>query len=151
MFPDILQPRLDAGRVILDFTRFVADERLSRLHRGLPYATLRPCMLAAEYFHADDMLAAVRIEHQAFYHRAFNHEALCAPRPYPQLTKPISLMSLDFPSASSELYRRYPFFISTARERQTLFERAPDFRGRPQQMQGHLRPFGDCGITQLAG
>src|ERR1700744_5381926 len=95
VFPDILQPRLDAGRVILDFTRFVADERLSRLHRGLPYATLRPCMLAAEYFHADDMLAAVRIEHQAFYHRAFNHRALCPPRPYPQLTKPISLMSLD--------------------------------------------------------
>jgi N-acyl amino acid synthase FeeM len=58
VFSDILQPRLDAGRIILGFTRFVADERLSRLHSGLPYATLRPCMLAAEYFHADEMLVA---------------------------------------------------------------------------------------------
>lgn len=152
VFPDILQPRIDAGRVVLDFTRFVADERLSRLHRGLPYATLRPCMLAAEYFHADDMLAAVRREHQAFYQRAFNHQALCAPRPYPQLTKPISLMSLDFPSAAGELYRRYPFFLSTARERQMLFERAPAPANRgDQQIQGHRPPFGGCTMTQLAG
>jgi N-acyl-L-homoserine lactone synthetase len=152
VFPDILQPRLDAGRVILDFTRFVADERLSRLHRGLPYATLRPCMLAAEYFHADDMLAAVRIEHQAFYHRAFNHQPLCAPRPYPQLTKPISLMSLDFPTAARELYRRYPFFLSTERERQMLFQRSPASIGRgDKQMQGHTAPFGGRNVAQFAG
>ena len=113
VFPDVLQPLLDAGRVIIDSTRFVADEKLSRLHRGLPYATLRPCMLAAEYFHADDMLAAVRVEHQAFYQRAFNHQVLCEARPYPQLAKPISLMSLHFPSAAERLYRRYPFFRST--------------------------------------
>ena len=61
VFPDVLQPLLDAGRVLINSTRFVADEKLSRLHRGLPYATLRPCMLAAEYFHADDLLAAVRV------------------------------------------------------------------------------------------
>jgi hypothetical protein len=152
VFPDILQPRIDAGRVILDFTRFVADERLSRLHRGLPYATLRPCMLAAEYFHADDMLAAVRIEHQAFYHRAFKHEPLCPPRPYPQLTKPISLMSLDFPSAAGDLYRRYPFFLSTERERQRLFERTAAQVGHgDKQMQGHLPPFGGRSIAQLVG
>ncbi len=37
---------------IIDSTRFVADEKLSRLHRGLPYATLRPCMLARRIFSA---------------------------------------------------------------------------------------------------
>ena len=41
VFPEALQPQLDTGKVIIDTTRFVADEKLSRLHRGLPYATLR--------------------------------------------------------------------------------------------------------------
>jgi Autoinducer synthase len=43
VFPEYLQPQLDAGKVIIDPTRFVADERLSRIHRALPYATLRRC------------------------------------------------------------------------------------------------------------
>jgi N-acyl-L-homoserine lactone synthetase len=123
VFPDLLQPKLDAGKVLVDSTRFVADEALSRLHRGLPYATLRLCMLAAEHFHADDLLAAVRAEHQAFYRRAFNHRLICEPRPYPQLAKPISLMTVHYPTAAGQLYRRYPFFRSTFLERRMLFER----------------------------
>ena len=123
VFPDLLQPKLDAGKVLVDSTRFVADEALSRLHRGLPYATLRLCMLAAEHFHADDLLAAVRVEHQAFYRRAFNHRLICEPRPYPQLAKPISLMTVHYPTAAGQLYRRYPFFRSTFLERRMLFER----------------------------
>ena len=123
VFPDLLQPKLDAGKVLLDSTRFVADETLSRLHRGLPYATLRLCMLAAEHFRADDLLAAVRVEHQAFYRRAFNHRLICEPRPYPQLAKPISLMTVHYPTAAGQLYRRYPFFRSTFLERRMLFER----------------------------
>ena len=123
VFPDLLQPELDAGKVLVDSTRFVADEALSRLHRGLPYATLRLCMLAAEHFHADDLLAAVRAEHQAFYRRAFNHRLICEPRPYPQLAKPISLMTVHYPTAAGQLYRRYPFFRSTFLERRMLFER----------------------------
>jgi N-acyl-L-homoserine lactone synthetase len=126
VFADALQPLLDAGAVVVDATRFVADERLSRLHRGLPYITLRLCMLAAEHFGAAHLLAAVRAEHQAFYRRAFNHRLLCEPRPYPQLAKPISLMTLHFPSAAADLYRRYPFFHSTPLEREKLFERQPE-------------------------
>jgi hypothetical protein len=43
VFPDFLQPLLDAGEVIVDPTRFVVDDVLARLHRALPYATLRLC------------------------------------------------------------------------------------------------------------
>jgi N-acyl-L-homoserine lactone synthetase len=136
VFPDVLQPLLDAGRVMIDSTRFVADEKRSRLHRGLPYATLRASVLAAEYFHADDLLAAVRVEHQAFYQRAFNHQVLCAARPYPQLAKPISLMSLHFPTAADWLYRHYPFFRSTALERRRLFERPASPGIQPNQDTG---------------
>ena len=37
VFADVLQPDLDAGKVIIEISRFVADENLARLHRGLPY------------------------------------------------------------------------------------------------------------------
>jgi hypothetical protein len=66
-FPDILQPKLDAGKVIIDSTRFVADQYLSQLNRELPYATLRICILAAENFNADYVIAAASAQHQEFY------------------------------------------------------------------------------------
>lgn len=125
VFPEYLQPELDAGKIIIDQTRFVADEALSRLHVGLPYATFRLCLLAAEYFHADLALAPVRVEHQAFYRRAFNYQLLCEARPYPLLAKPISLMAIHYPTAAPALWRQYPFIRSTFFERRMLFERAP--------------------------
>ncbi len=123
-FPDILQPQLDAGKIIVDPTRFVSDEGLSRVHRGLPYATLRLSMVAAEHFRADLVLAAVRVEHRAFYRRAFNQQLICEPRPYPNLIKPLSLMAIQYPTAVDQLWRQYPFIPSTLCERQKLFERA---------------------------
>jgi hypothetical protein len=80
-------------------------------------------MLATEHFNADFALAAIRAEHQAFYRRAFNHRLVCAPRPYPLLATPISLMAVHLPTAREQLYRRYPFFRSTFAERRELFER----------------------------
>ena len=125
VFPEYLQPELDAGKVIVDPTRFVADERLSRIHRALPYATLRLCGMCARYFKADELLAAVRAEHQAFYRRIFQHRMVCAPRPYPLLAKPIGLMTIDYPAVAEQVHRRYPFFRSTLFERRMLFERTP--------------------------
>ncbi len=122
VFPDILQPEIDAGKILVDPTRFVVDDKLSRINRGLPYATIRICMLATEHFNADFALAAVRAEHQAFYRRAFNHRLVCEPRAYPLLAAPISLMAVHMPTAREQLYRRYPFFRSTAAERRELFE-----------------------------
>lgn len=124
-FPDILQPELNAGKIIIDPTRFVADEGLSRIHRGLPYATLRLSMVAAEHFGADLVLAAVRTEHQAFYQRAFSQRVICDPRPYPQLAVPLSLMAIHYPTAADALHRQYPFIPSTLTERRMLFERQP--------------------------
>lgn len=123
VFADVLQPELDAGKVIVDTTHFVTDENFSRLHRGLPYATLRLCMLAARYFSADHLLAAVSAEHQVFYRRALNYRLICEMRPYPLLAKPISLMAVLYPASADQLHRRYPFFRSTFFERRMLFER----------------------------
>jgi N-acyl-L-homoserine lactone synthetase len=152
VFPEYLQPELDAGKIIVDPTRFVADERLSRVYRALPYATLRLCGMAARYFAADQLLAAVRVEHQAFYRRVFQHRMVCAPRPYPLLAKPISLMTIDYPTVAEPVHRRYPFFRSTLFERRMLFERNPAAANQTStQLQGIRRPFVERAPARVAG
>lgn len=123
VFADVLQPKLDVDKIIIDTTHFVADENLARLHRGLPYATLRLCMLAARYFKADHLLAAASAAHQVFYQRAFGYRLIGEPRPYPLLAKSLGLMTADYPAATDQLHRRYPFFRSPFFERRMLFER----------------------------
>ena len=122
VFSDQLQAKLDAGNVLVDATCFVADEMLSRRHRDLPYVTLRLFFLAAEYFAADYCVAAVRVEHQAFYRRAFDLQVVGKPRSYSQFKNPFSLMALHFPTAANALYRKYPFYRSGSFERRRLFQ-----------------------------
>lgn len=121
VFPDILEPELRAGKVLVDPTRFVTDPHMSRHYPGLPHVTLRLCWLAAEHFDAEHFLVAIRAEHQAFYRRVFNHRPICPPRPYPLLTKPICLMTVDYRAAAGQVLDRYPFFRSTYFERRMLF------------------------------
>jgi len=121
VFADILGPQLAAGRTIIDPTRFVADRELSRRYPELCYVTTRLAWLASEYFETDVLLATVRLEHQAFYRRTFGHQAICPARHYPSLTKPISLMALDYAASRTAVPRRYPFFHSTHFERRMLF------------------------------
>jgi N-acyl-L-homoserine lactone synthetase len=130
VFPDILRGDVLAGKCFVDPTRFVADRAASRLYPELPYVTVRLPWMASEYFKADVLLAAVRSEHQAFYKRLLGHQAVCAPRPYPSLQKPISLMTLDYGAARERVQRRYPFFRSTYFERRMLFERGLDLAQR---------------------
>jgi N-acyl-L-homoserine lactone synthetase len=123
VFAEVLEPELAAGKIIIDPTRFVTHRHYSRANFGLTYATVRIAWLAAAYFGAQHLLAAVRAEHQAFYHRTFNHCLICEPRPYPLLAKPISLMTVHYGSVAGRVHRRYPFFRSTFFERRMLFDR----------------------------
>ena len=123
VFEDLMDPELAAGRTIVDPTRFVTDRVASANNPGLPYATLRLCWLAAEHFHAEHFLVAIRSEHQAFYKRTFRHQAICEARPYPLLSKPISLMTVNVAHVADQVYQRYPFFRSTFFERRMMFER----------------------------
>jgi hypothetical protein len=123
VFSDVLLGDILAGKRFIDPTRFVADRAASRECPELPYVTLRLPWLALEYFQADYMLAAVRAEHQAFYKRLWGSKAVCEARPYPNLQKPISLMTLDYRAACERVYRRHPFFRSSQFERRMLFER----------------------------
>jgi N-acyl-L-homoserine lactone synthetase len=121
VFDDVLRPKLDAGQVIIDCARFVADEHLSRVWRELPYATIRMCMLAAEHFGADYLIIAASRPHEEFYRRAFDFKAISEPRLGGDLAVPARLMSLNYSTEADRLYGRYPFFRSTATERRNLF------------------------------
>ena len=123
VFSDVLLGDILAGKRFIDPTRFVADRAISRACPELPYVTLRLPWLALEYFHADYMLAAVRAEHQAFYKRLWGSKPVCEARPYPNLQKPISLMTLDYHAAAERVHRRHPFFRSSQFERRMLFGR----------------------------
>jgi N-acyl-L-homoserine lactone synthetase len=125
VFGEFVRPELAAGKIIVDPTRFVVDPQMARIYPELPYLTVRVGHMAAEHFAADVVLATVRAEHQAFYRRVFGHVVICAPREYPTLTKPLSLMMLDYPAERERILRRYPFFASTAAERATLYGEPP--------------------------
>ena len=123
VFSDLLSPEIAVGRTVVDPTRFVTDRTASRRYPELCYVTTRLAVLASEYFNTQLLLATVRAEHQAFYRRVFGHRLVCEPRHYPSLTKPISLMALDYPLARERLQSQ-PFFRSTLFERRMLFGHA---------------------------
>jgi hypothetical protein len=138
-FRDALQPKLDSGKVIIDATRFVSNEKLSRRYRGLPYAAVRVNWLAAGYFENGYSLAAVRPEHEPFYRRTFGLRLVCETRPYPYLTKPLCLLASEYHSVADYVHQRYPFFRSTSLERRMLFEQAA---AAPDQQLPKLRKEG---------
>lgn len=141
-FSDVLSPEIEAGKTIVDPSRFVSDYASARLFPELPYVTLRLFFLAAEYFDCDLVTATVRSEHQAFYKRALGLFPVCSPRQFPTMTQPITLMFLDFPARRDWILERHPYFRSLHQERSQLFER-PDMQdGLPRHL--HL-PFGPAG------
>ena len=150
VFADVLQPKLDAGKIIIDATRFVVDENLSKRYRALLYATIRLNWLAAAYFDTALSLAAVRPEHQAFYQRTFNLQLICEARPYPHLLKPICLMAGDYRTVADYVHRRYPFFRSTLFERRTLFDRPVSAALSPTLPENDA-PFAERDANRLVG
>ncbi|MDB5503253.1 MAG: hypothetical protein JWR89_3155 [Tardiphaga sp.] len=129
VFPDVMEPAIALGKIIVDPSRFVAEPSPANRFPELPYMTLRLAFVACDYFHADIGLASVRAEHQSFYRRIFMHN-VSPPRDYPGLTKQIGLLAIEFPSMRDKLFARYPFLRSTYFERRKLFERMSD-RARP--------------------
>src|ERR1700744_2103673 len=124
MFPDLLDPELDRGKVIVDPTRFVADPEKARRFPELPYVTVRLGYVACGYFNADIGLANVRPEHRAFYRKVFLQEPWGEPRLYPGLIKPVGLVAARYHETRDTVFQRFPYMRSSAFERRTLFERA---------------------------
>lgn len=128
-FGDILTPLIAEGKTLIDPNRFVADFDLSRHHPEIPFLTLRIAHLASLHFNANVVTMTVRAEHQAFYKRGLFGQVLCPPRTYPLLSKPISLLAVDFQKELQRLETRHPYWITPVADRDALFAAGPT-RGR---------------------
>jgi hypothetical protein len=123
-FGDVLEPHLRVGRTIVDATRFVSKLEYSQLHSEMPYITLRPTFLAVEFFDADYITAACRVEHQSFYRRMFGGVPWSAAREYPNFRVPMVFLGYDCRARKEITHARYPFYSSNAEERTRLFSRS---------------------------
>ncbi len=123
VFPEILQPELAAGKVIIDPTRLASREEFSRKYPSLlPYMITRLPWMVAEYFKADIILAAVKPEHRAFYERVFDCRVVGEPAFYPSLMSAHHLMTCDFPNVRDKVHQNHPVFRSSYFERRTLMQ-----------------------------
>lgn len=122
-FPDVLQPEVAKGKIIVDPTRFVAEPTRSKRDPELPYLTVRLGYVACSHFNADIGLATVRSEHAAFYRRVFLQTMLTEPRLPEGMAKPVCVMAADYPAVQERIYQRYPYFRTSLFERRMLFER----------------------------
>lgn len=121
VFPDVLGPLLDQGMTFIDPSRFTADHEASLAYPAMPFLTLRIAAMASVQFDANQCLALVRPEHGAFYKRVFGSEPLSDVRTYPGLHFPVTLFGASVETIRSRVAERFPFFLSTAEERDHLF------------------------------
>lgn len=121
VFPDVLGPMIDQGMTFIDPSRFTADHEASLAYPAMPFLTLRIAAMASVQFNANQCLALVRPEHGAFYKRVFGSEPLSDVRSYPGLHFPVTLFGATVESIRARVAERFPFFLSTAEERDHLF------------------------------
>lgn len=121
-FGDILNPRLDAGEVFVDPSRFATDPEVTVQNPLIPYITLRIAVAASVHYKANYCLSTVRVDHAGFYRKIFQSTKLGDARPYPGSKVPVIIYQGDV-RVIPQIYRRYPFFRSTPVERTLLFER----------------------------
>ena len=86
-FSDLIEPCLAAGQTLIDGSRFVSKLEFSQRYSEIPYLTIRPTLLAAQFFAADYGIAGCLAEHQAFYRRIYGAVTWSAPRPYPHFKR----------------------------------------------------------------
>ena len=116
IFPDALNPVLDAGLRLLDPNRLVVDPEAGRKEPDLHLALMRLPMIAAVCLRADVVTATVRHGHTAFYSRLLRMSEVAAPRPYPPLIDPLGLMTVDFKDKIAGVHARHPWLVPTADE-----------------------------------
>jgi hypothetical protein len=123
LFPDVLEPELDAGSMVVDPNKFVVDREGAQRFPELPFAIVRLVHMFAGYFRADHIVASIRREHIAFYKRYLMFRPLCPPRKFDLFPMPVHLVGLHFLPAEAGLVSRFPFFAASDSEKRRLFAR----------------------------
>ncbi|MDE3177752.1 MAG: hypothetical protein KGM15_16750 [Pseudomonadota bacterium] len=120
-FPDVLEPKLAGGDLVIDATRQVSRLEFTRAYPFLPYVTMRSAFLAEDYFNADFITATCRAEYQLAFKRMYGAVRWSTPRPFPPLTRPHALMAYDCKAQWNATRARYPFVRSTPAEQAALY------------------------------
>lgn len=121
IYPELLDPWLDAGETFIDPSRFTADHEASLSLPGLPFLTTRIIVMASDYFGVNYCMSTVRPEHGAFYRRVFHSKPMGEIRYYEGLNFPVQAFVANVPKVLPSIYARYPFYRATAGEKELLF------------------------------
>jgi hypothetical protein len=121
IWPEVLEPVLDAGDSYIDPSRFTADHDASLALPALPYLTLRIVAMASIHFNVRYTISSVRAEHAAFYRRVFGSRHMADERYWADLQFPVCLYAAEIPTIRNRVFDRFPFFMSTPEERMALF------------------------------
>ena len=109
IFPE-LRGMTDMGLVILDPTRFVTDPEVRCRTVPLHFLMLRVPFLAAMFYDVDLAVATVRSEHAAFYRRYLGYDTAIPARSYPELKRPLQLLTADFALQRDKVLELTPVF-----------------------------------------
>ncbi len=131
VFPDTLKDLLDAGTSYIDPSRFTADYSATLAYPALPFLTLRVVAMASEYFDVKYCISSVRVEHAAFYRRVFGSKRMPGEGHYPGLSFPMHLYAAEVAKIRGQVARRFPFMMSTKKERDAFFVRDANASGSP--------------------
>lgn len=121
VFPDVLAPRLNGRRIIVDPSRLAARLEMARKFPELPYFALRPPWMAAQHFNAEYIVLSCAREHEGFYRRTCGFRTWSGARSYPKVTAAVVCMGLEFAAEADLVEARYPSFRSTPADREALF------------------------------
>lgn len=122
-FGDLLHERLDNGETFVDPSRFATDPNSPFASKLLPYVALRIPVNACVHFGVRHCLTTVLVNHAGFYKKTFWAQKLGEERSYPGCNIPVVLYQVEASEIRNKLMKRFPFFRSTALERELLFDR----------------------------
>ena len=121
VFPDVVNQRVQAGKRIIDPSRFVTDIDAAAQFPELPYIAMRLPVMACLHFDADECLTLIRKVHGAFYKRIFRAEQIAGPVYNKVFNVDIVLMASQSEGLHEDLDVRFPFWRSDYLERRQLF------------------------------
>lgn len=100
-FPDVLEPMIAAGRILLDGARFVVDPVLGPIRLAVARQTLKIYASVAATGPVTYGVAAVQEPQVRFYSRIFGFRQIAAPREYCLLKAKLALMGVDLRKAAA--------------------------------------------------
>ena len=116
-----LQPKLEAGAVLIEVSRLVVDPKCALHTPELPYLTFRAVAMACVHYRADECFSILRMKHVPFYKRLFNGEALGNVYFYAPFQCEAQLVVSRLNVIRDQLNFRFSSFGSTYLERRQLF------------------------------